>query len=47
MLAVLNVASTTRFLHEIGLLSRRKQPFPQPQNHPQAARYDHIPYVAS
>ena len=43
MLRLLNVASTTRFLREIGCLSRRKQTVPQPQNHPQAARYDHIP----
>ena len=34
---------TTRFLHEIGFLSKRKQTVSQPQNHPQAARYDHIP----
>ena len=43
MLCLLIVASTTRFLHGIGFLSRRKQTVSQPQNHPQAARYDHIP----
>ena len=43
MLRLLNVASTTRFFHEIGFLSQRKRGFSGLQNHPQAARYDRIP----
>lgn len=43
VLRLLNAATTAQFVHDIGLLSQRKRALALAADHPQAARYDHIP----
>ncbi len=43
VLRLLNVSTTTEFIHDVGLISERKRRLAMSGQHPQASRYDHIP----